>query len=51
VVGPLTFADAKALDEYLSLVPWDRPDAFDATQLPRGQITLTQRRFWLRAVR
>jgi SAM-dependent methyltransferase len=49
--GPLTFCNAEALDDYLSLVPWDRHPAFDVTQLPDGEVTLTQRRFWLQATR
>ncbi len=43
--GKLAFESPEALDEYLTLVPWDRPDAFDASHLPPGLITLTQKRF------
>lgn len=39
------------LADYLALVPWDRPAAFDPARLPSGAITLTQRRFWIRAVK
>lgn len=49
--GPMVFADAATLDEYLALVPWDRPDGFDPARLPAGAVTLTQKRFWLRAVK
>lgn len=49
--GDLVFADARALEEYLALVPWDRPEGFDAGRLPEGRITLTQKRFWLSATR
>lgn len=47
--GPMTFVDAAALDDYLALVPWDRPPGFDPQRLPSDPVTLTQKRFWLLA--
>ncbi|MDO5676439.1 MAG: GNAT family N-acetyltransferase [Propionibacteriaceae bacterium] len=49
--GEMGFESPEALDEYLALVPWDRPAAFDASRLPEGPVTLTAKRFRITAKR
>lgn len=60
--GSYVFQDVAALLAYLQLVPWETPEDFSVDRYAEqllslhrssrgGPVTLTRRRFWLRAVR